>query len=145
MSEEKKKKLTPKQRKFVKEYQKDLNGTQAAIRAGYSEKSAQEIASENLSKPIIKEAVTKELDKTLEKLGIDAEYILNTIKRTIERCEIEEKYEPNAILKGAELLGKYKNLKIFTDKVEHSGDQENPIKVVSVELKDRVKQLKGEK
>jgi phage terminase small subunit len=43
-------KLTPKQEAFVREYLVDLNGTQAAIRAGYSEKSAPVIASQNLRK-----------------------------------------------------------------------------------------------
>ena len=48
---EKHEKLTFKQRKFVIEYMKDLNATQAAIRAGYSKKTARIIASENLTKP----------------------------------------------------------------------------------------------
>lgn len=51
--------LTFKQRAFVDEYVKDFNGTQAAIRAGYSEKTARFIASENLTKPNIKEEIDK--------------------------------------------------------------------------------------
>jgi phage terminase small subunit len=61
--------LTPKQQRFVDEYLIDLNATQAAIRAGYSEKTAQEIGSENLSKPIIAEAIAaamKEREKRTE-------------------------------------------------------------------------------
>lgn len=46
--------MTPKEIKFCQEYLIDLNGTQAAIRAGYSKRSAKEIASENLTKPNIK-------------------------------------------------------------------------------------------
>lgn len=49
--------LTEKQRRFVEEYLVDLNATQAAIRAGYSEDSAKEIGYENLTKPHIAEAV----------------------------------------------------------------------------------------
>lgn len=49
--------LTNKQRAFVAEYLKDCNGTQAAIRAGYSAKSAASIASENLTKPKIQRAI----------------------------------------------------------------------------------------
>jgi phage terminase small subunit len=48
------KKLTAKQEMFCREYLIDLNGTQAAIRAGYSENAANEIAAENLAKPSIK-------------------------------------------------------------------------------------------
>lgn len=165
MSEEKKKKLTPKQKKFVKEYQKDLNATQAAKRAGYSEKTAQEIGSENLSKPIVAEAIKKDVDKTLEKLGIDAEYILGSIKETMERSKqatpvLDKKgfpiliennkgdmvpaytFEAHAVLKGAELLGKYKNLKIFSDKVEHSGEVEHTVKVSEIDLIERAKAFK---
>lgn len=50
-------KLTRKQQKFVDEYLVDLNGTQAAIRAGYSVDSARFIATENLSKPYIAAAI----------------------------------------------------------------------------------------
>ncbi len=55
-------KLTNKQRVFIAEYLKDFNGTQAAIRAGYSKKTANEIASENLTKPSIKEAIDSEIN-----------------------------------------------------------------------------------
>ena len=45
-----KKKLTTKERRFVEEYLIDFNGTAAAIRAGYSDRTAANIASENLRK-----------------------------------------------------------------------------------------------
>ena len=51
-------KLTPKQQRFIEEYLIDLNATQAAIRAGYSEKTAGSIGHENLTKPEIQEALT---------------------------------------------------------------------------------------
>lgn len=56
-------KLTAKQRAFILEFPKDFNATQAAIRAGYSLKSAQVIGSENLSKPIIAEAIEAEFSR----------------------------------------------------------------------------------
>ena len=51
--------LTPKQQRFVEEYLIDLNATQAAIRAGYSEKTAQEQSSRLLSNVMVQEAVQK--------------------------------------------------------------------------------------
>lgn len=51
--------MTPKQERFVQEYLKDLNATQAAIRAGYSESTAGKIGHENLTKPEIQAAVAK--------------------------------------------------------------------------------------
>ncbi len=47
-------KLTEKQKRFCEEYLVDLNATQAAIRAGYSKKSAYSIGEENLKKPKIR-------------------------------------------------------------------------------------------
>lgn len=58
--------LTGKQRRFCEEYIFDFNGTRAAIAAGYSENTAREIASENLTKPNI-QAYIKELQSDLEK------------------------------------------------------------------------------
>ena len=49
--------LTPKQRRFIQEYAVDLNGTQAAIRAGYSPKTARSIASETLQRPAIQQGL----------------------------------------------------------------------------------------
>jgi hypothetical protein len=72
-------KLTPKQRMFVKEYLVDLNATQAAIRAGYSEKTATVIAVENLAKPYIAAAIQAEMDKRADSTGITAEKVLKEI------------------------------------------------------------------
>lgn len=73
--------LTPKQQRFVEEYLIDLNATQAAIRAGYSEKSAQEIGAENLSKPMVAKAIQESLQERKERVQIDADYVL---KRLVE-------------------------------------------------------------
>ena len=131
--------MTPKQRLFVKEYLVDLNATQAAIRAGYSEKTAAAIGAENLTKPEIAAAIQQMMDDRSQRTEITADYVLQSIVSTIERCKQVEPvfnrrgehattetpdgeakaYTFNAmgVLKGAELLGKH--LKLFTDKVEY--------------------------
>ncbi len=118
-------KLTAKQERFVAEYLIDLNATQAAIRAGYSEKTAQMIGSENLSKPIISAAVAAAVAKRTERTEITQDYVLAVIKDTIEQCKgTSEHSNPNAVLKGAELLGRH--LAMFTDKQAvtiHDGDR----------------------
>ena len=53
--------ITRKNQKFIDEYMKDLNATQAAIRAGYSVASARSIASELLTKPDVKAEVAKRM------------------------------------------------------------------------------------
>lgn len=73
--------LTPKQQRFVEEYLIDLNATQAAIRAGYSEKTANEIGAENLAKPSIAKAIQDALKERSERVQIDADYVL---KRLVE-------------------------------------------------------------
>jgi phage terminase small subunit len=70
---------TIKQARFIVEYCKDFNGTQAAIRAGYSEHSAQEIASENLSKPIIRIAIDKKLTINQADVGARRADIITSI------------------------------------------------------------------
>ena len=130
-------KLTAKQERFVSEYLIDLNATQAAIRAGYSEKTAQVIGSENLSKPMIAAAVAAAQAERSERTEVTQDYVLTSIRDTMERCKQAEpvvyqngdpvligtpsgdlapayKFDANAVLKGAELLGRH--LAMFTDK-----------------------------
>lgn len=71
--------LTPKQRRFVQEYLIDLNATQAAIRAGYSQKTARQAGAENLSKPVIAGAISEAQKKVGEAAGISAERVLTEI------------------------------------------------------------------
>lgn len=67
--------LTPKQAQFVDEYVVDFNGTQAAIRAGYSEKTAYAIAAENLKKPEIAQAIEARKQGIAQRLQITADDI----------------------------------------------------------------------
>ena len=73
--------MTPKQARFVAEYLKDLNGTQAAIRAGYSQKTAQEQSSRLLSKVMIRQAVRVGTAQQLESTGLSAARILEELRR----------------------------------------------------------------
>lgn len=129
-------KLTAKQQVFVDEYLKDLNATQAAIRAGYSATTANKKAPLWVGKsrdkspyPMIWDAVQVAMDERAKRTQIDADYVLNTIRDTVERCRQARqatddegnpvgdfRYDAQAVLKGCELLGRH--LKLFTDKVE---------------------------
>lgn len=71
--------LTDKQRRFCEEYLVDLNATQAAIRAGYSESTANRIASENLSKPDIQEYIHKLKKARSERTRITADMVLQEL------------------------------------------------------------------
>jgi phage terminase small subunit len=127
---------------FVQEFIIDLNGTQAAIRSGYSAKTAGQAASRLLKDVKITAAIQEAMNKRASRVEIDADYVLGTIVSTIERCKQAEpvmdkagnhlttetedggealayRFDASGVLKGAELLGKH--LKLFTDKVEVTG------------------------
>jgi len=72
-------KESKKVRLFISEYLKDLNGTAAAIRAGYSEKTAYSIASELLTKPEIREEIERLMQERQKRLGIEADEIIQHI------------------------------------------------------------------
>ena len=109
-------KLTAKQEAFCKEYIIDLNATQAAIRAGYSPKTANVIGPENLAKPCIAENIQDSMDKRSKRVEIDADWVLNGIKELTNT--LRESESPQHAYKGYELAGKH--LQLFTDKVDHS-------------------------
>jgi phage terminase small subunit len=116
------KKLTPKQARFVAEYLKDSNATQAAIRCGYSEKTAGQIGHALLKKVEVAAAVEARLEKHAENAGISTEWVLAGIKRHAEQAEAEM-----VSLKAYELAGKH--LKLFTDKIEATGEGGGPVVV----------------
>lgn len=132
-------KLTAKQQRFCDEYLIDLNATQAAIRAGYSEKNARNIASENLAKPNIKAYIDERMaEKESQLIATQDEvlkYLTSVLRGESQSTEIVVegtgdgyseartlKKEPSEKdrLRAAELLGKRYGL--YTDKVETDVD-----------------------
>ena len=73
--------MTKKQQRFVNEYLIDLNATQAAIRAGYSPDTAQQMGSENLSKPVIRNAIDKAIAERSRRTGINQDRVINEIAK----------------------------------------------------------------
>lgn len=71
--------LTDKQEMFCREYLIDLNATQAAIRAGYSENTARKIGSENLTKPDVQNRIAELKANRNEQVSIDAAYVLRRL------------------------------------------------------------------
>lgn len=162
--------LTPKQRRFADEYLIDQNATQAATRAGYSEKTAYSIGHELLSKPEIQAAIQLAMDQRAQRTQIDADFVLNGIAKNIRRCEQAEpvldrkgeqvftgtpsgtlaaafRYDATNTLRGYELLGKH--LKLFTDKVELTGANGGAIETRSSEMtpeqrREEIKRLLAE-
>jgi phage terminase small subunit len=74
-------KLTPKQERFVEEYLIDLNATQAAIRAGYSVKTADRIGPELLGKTCVSEAIQKAIAERSRRTGINQDRIVRELAK----------------------------------------------------------------
>lgn len=106
-------KLTSKQIIFSNKYIEHGNGTRAAIEAGYSERSARAIASENLTKPNIKRAIKLKKEQILEELGITIEAVYAITWAIANR---KEDSVLGYALKATQMLGK--DLGIFVDRSE---------------------------
>ena len=73
--------LTPKQKAFVQEYLVDLNATQAAIRAGYSTKTAYSIGQENLNKLEIQAAIQKAQQERIKRTQITQDMVVRELAK----------------------------------------------------------------
>lgn len=126
-------KLTPKQSLFVDEYLIDLNATQAAIRAGYSEKTAGRIGNENVRKPVIQEAISERMKIRSERTEITQDRVLTDIeliKQDAMRL-IEDKDGRSlmanhaAALKACELQGRH--LQMWNDRLSLTNKDGSPL------------------
>lgn len=77
--------LTPKQQLFCDEYLTDLNATQAAIRAGYSKKTARSIGTENLAKPAIRAYIDQRMAEKKEALVAKQDEIMEYLTSVMRR------------------------------------------------------------
>lgn len=111
--------LTLKQQLFCLEYVKDGNGTQAAVRAGYSEDTARVIASENLTKPAIAEQIARLKRDRQEKIQVDAEWLLREL--VVQYHKAADGDREAAALKALDLIGKHCDVGAFKDRLEISG------------------------
>lgn len=144
-------KLTPQQEMFCQEYIVDYNGTQAAIRAGYSEKTADVQAVRLLRNVKVLSRVRAIQKERLEKLAVTQESVILKLLEIYDRCMQanpvmewdynERKYvetgeytfDSRGALNALEMIGKH--LAMFTNKIEHSGDIKNDL-TISIELED---------
>lgn len=96
--------MTPKQVRFVQEYLIDSNATQAAIRAGYSKKTAHVIGHENLNKPEIAEALKVAQGKIAERCALSAEKVLRDLEDARIGARTAEQYA--SVIRAIELQAK---------------------------------------
>ena len=126
--------MTPRQRKFCDEYLISGNATDAAIKAGYSPKTAKQTGSENLAKPDLKAYIETELEKLHSAKIADAEEVMKyltsvmlgehteqVLKLAGDGVQVVEDIDVSAKerLKAAELIGK--RYALFSDKMDLGG------------------------
>lgn len=126
-------KLTEKQKRFCDYYIETGNATEAAIRAGYSEKTAKVIGAENLTKPYLKSYIDERIGQLESNRIADAKEVMEYLTKIVRNEAKEEvvvvsdngveRVKKDVSIKdrnkAAELLGK--RYRLFTDKIEVEG------------------------
>jgi phage terminase small subunit len=129
--------LSEKHELFVMAYLKNLNATEAAIEAGYSEKSARVQGSRLLTNADIRARIDELLERRKEKMELDADFVIGRLLEISEMCmrakpvmkwDYEERqlvetgeytFDSSGANKAMELIGKHMGM--FKEKIEHSG------------------------
>ena len=104
-------KLTPKQKAFADAYIETGNQTEAARRAGYSERSAQQIASENLSKPVVNDYIRSRMAELESQRVASADEVMRFFS-SVMRGEVKDQFGLDASLQdrlnaGKELMKRF--------------------------------------
>jgi phage terminase small subunit len=120
--------MTKKQKRFVEEFLVDLNATQAAIRAGYSGRTAEAIGYENLRKPQIAEAVEEAISARSERLGRTQDWVLQKLEETYDASF--SRGQLSAANRSLELIGKH--LGMWRPGVKHTVSATGPIVIKEI-------------
>ncbi|MBK8006770.1 MAG: terminase small subunit [Gemmatimonadetes bacterium] len=107
--------LSGKQQRFVEEYLIDRNGTQAAIRAGYSPRSAEDMAKQNLRTPKVAAAIAAASAQVTAKAEVTVDLVLRELVQNVTDARRHGDFA--ASNRACELLGKH--LSMFVDRLEH--------------------------
>lgn len=121
-------KLTPKQKAFVVEFLIDLNQHQAAIRTGCSPKGAGYSARNWMKLPAVQAGIQAGMNARAARTEIRADVALEAIVRIALKAEAKEDF--SAATRGWELVGRH--LRLFTDKVELTGQSGGPIEFTEI-------------
>lgn len=163
--------MTVKRHRFVAEYLKDLNATQAAIRAGYAKKGAKDQAYQLMQQPEVAEAIEKAMGERSKRLQVDADYVLHRLTE-IDQLDLADIFDLDGKLmpirqwpliwrqmvkevdmktgkvkfhdklRALELIGKHVNVNAFREQVNHTGDI-NFTDMTDEELERRIAKLSG--
>jgi phage terminase small subunit len=109
--------MTPQQQRFVEEYLIDLNATKAAIRAGYSAKTAEQQGYQLLQNTSVSAAIAEAMEKRSQETAIDAAWVLTEARKVYEAAMGKDSLP--AALKALEIMGKHVNVQAFKEQIDH--------------------------
>lgn len=126
-------KLTDKQRRFVDEYLIDLNATQAAIRAGYSVRTANEQGAQNLAKLSIQDAISRKMAARSRRTGVNAERVVLELAK-VAFAKMTDIVDSNGRIKedaSPDDLACIESIKYKESDNEYGGSVEREVKIAS--------------
>lgn len=126
-------KLTEKQRRFVDEYLIDLNATQAAIRAGYSAKTANEQGAQNLAKLSVQQAIAEHMAERSKRTGVNQDRIVLELAK-IAFVKMTDVVDPDGRIRGdarEDDLCCIESIKYKKSDTETGSSEEREVKVSS--------------
>ncbi|MCW7764301.1 terminase small subunit [Photorhabdus luminescens] len=133
--------LTDKQEMFCREYLVDLNATQAAIRAGYSDKTANRIGSENLSKLDIQKRISELKSERNEVVKVDAEYVLRRLVEIDQMDVLDILTEEGDLKPVKEWSVVWRTTLSGLDVIAMSGEENTDTLLKKIKWPDKVKNL----
>ncbi len=152
MPNENMKQLNPRQEKFCLEYVVDYNATEAAIRSGYSKKTAYSIGNTNLKKPEILKRVRELQKEQADRLSISADWVIMQLVEVYKRCMTQEEvliwdsdlkqkvpsgtyvFDSKGALNALEMIGKH--LSMFDGKATSQNNKKDVSKLFEALGKD---------
>ncbi len=126
-------KLTDKQQRFVDEYLIDLNATQAAIRAGYSVRTANEQGAQNLAKLSIQDAISRKMAARSRRTGVNAERVVLELAK-VAFAKMTDIVDSNGKIKedaSPDDLACIESIKYKESDNEYGGSVEREVKIAS--------------
>lgn len=131
--------MNERQKRFVSEYLIDLNATQAAIRAGYSAKTARAIGQENLTKPYIQQAIQAANAERLKRNHISQDRVLQEIAR-VALADIRQLYKNGKLLSPHEMSDDIASAVAQIDAITAEADNV-PVMVTKVKMHNKISAL----
>lgn len=134
--------MTPKQQRFVEEYLIDLNATQAAIRAGYSERTAYRTGADCLKKPQIAAAISEAQAARAKRTEINADWVLRRLAEEVE-ADLADLIGDDGTVKPVSSWPKVWRTGLVSgvDVHEENADGAKIGQIVKLKLSERIKRL----